>query len=888
MHFIESLKLRQKLLLLVLLPILIMLAFGLYQSYQLNKVRVESSQLQTMVEFSVFASNLVHELQKERGMTAGYLGSKGAKFAAEIKQQRRHTDEKLKQLRDFLKQFDASAISAQFASELEKALAKFNALATTRQSVDDLNIKLGDALAYYTGINASLLDLIADMSKLATNKDIAIMVAAYANFLQGKERAGIERAVLANTFSKDQFSGKLFLKFLSLVNTQKNYQNVFLSLARPQDAEFLQQTLQGNFIDETERMRQVAMDKSQSGGFGIDPAYWFKMQTGKINLLKKVEDHLADTLAKTAQSIHDQANFDLLFTLIISLGGVLISVLMSVSISRNLRQQIGGEPGDIERIANQIADGQLQQNTTQGHLSGILAAMVSMQQKLDQVITRDIQNIVNAARDGDLSQRIELSDKSGFYRSLSEGMNDLVAASESIIQDTGQVFAALSRGDLDHKIENDYHGSFDRLKQDANATIDKLKQVIQHDIQHLVDAAANGDLSQRIDLSDKQGFFQDMSAGINQLLDSIESIFNEASSSMRAIADGDLTRPLTSHYSGQFEALKDSINSTIRKLDQTIIGLRDSSSIISSTASEISDGNNSLSARTEHQASALEQTAASMEQLTSTVKNNADNTNQADQLADTAKQTALKGGEVMQQASLAMEEINQSSQKIAEIIGVIDEIAFQTNLLALNASVEAARAGEQGRGFAVVATEVRNLAGRSATAAREIKELINDSVSKVEIGVQLVEQSTRNQQEIVESINRVGSIIGEISTASREQSDGIEQINVAITSMDDTTQQNAALAEQTSAAAISLSEQTADMSQMMEFFRVSAASSASPFSSSPARAATPTASFNHSAPKATPAASTPAARAAAPAMNAASTKPAATEASADDDEWEEF
>lgn len=180
----------------------------------------------------------------------------------------------------------------------------------------------------------------------------------------------------------------------------------------------------------------------------------------------------------------------------------------------------------------------------------------------------------------------------------------------------------------------------------------------------------------------------------------------------------------------------------------------------------------------------------------------------------------------MQQASTAMEEINQSSQKIAEIISVIDEIAFQTNLLALNASVEAARAGEQGRGFAVVATEVRNLAGRSATAAKEIKELINDSVGKVESGVSLVEQSSKSQVEIIESITRVGSIISEISSASQEQSEGIEQVNAAVTSMDEVTQQNAALAEQTSAAATALNEQAGEMSQMMNFFTVNGSSKA--------------------------------------------------------------
>ncbi len=876
MKFLESLKIKQQLLLLVLVPLLIMLAFGFYQSWQLNKVRISSRQLTTMVDFSVKASNLVHELQKERGMTAGFLGSRGHKFATEIRQQRQNTDQKLAALNLFLKDFDAKVINPGFAQKLAQALARFQQLAETRDSVDRFKIKLGAALAYYTGDNKALLDLIAQMSTLATNKDIAIMISAYANFLQGKERAGIERAVLANVFSKDHFSESLFHKFLALVTAQQTYQSVFMSLARSTDIAYYRKTMSGKFIDETQRMRQLAIQKADSGGFNIDPAYWFKMQTGKINLLKKVEDYLSLELSKTAQAIHAKARFDLAFTLFFSLLGVLVTLFMSYRIAAQLHRQIGGEPADIALIADEIAAGKLTQSNAGRSASGIYAAITSMQHKLHTVINNDIARIVDAARAGDLTQRIDLGDKAGFYRSLSEGMNELVTVSEMIIDDTGQVFAALARGDLEQTITTPYRGSFDRLKQDANATTAKLRQVIQQDIQQLVDGAAHGDLSRRIELSDKQGFFQDMSVALNELLASVESIFSEASSSMRAIAKGDLTHPLSSHYSGQFEELKNNINGTIRKLDDTIIGLRDSGEIISSTANEIAEGNNSLSARTEHQASALEQTAASMEQLTSTVKHNADNTLQADQLADNAKVTALKGGEVMQQASLAMEEINQSSQKIAEIIGVIDEIAFQTNLLALNASVEAARAGEQGRGFAVVATEVRNLAGRSATAAREIKELINDSVMKVETGVDLVKQSTLNQQEIVESINRVGSIIGEISTASREQSDGIEQINVAITSLDDTTQQNAALAEQTSAAAISLSEQTTQMSEMMAFFRVSAASKTLGGKPSSARR-----SQSHTA-------AAPAAKPSPVKASAAATAAKTQTESQGDDEWEEF
>ncbi len=287
----------------------------------------------------------------------------------------------------------------------------------------------------------------------------------------------------------------------------------------------------------------------------------------------------------------------------------------------------------------------------------------------------------------------------------------------------------------------------------------------------------------------------------------------------QTVASGDLTSNITvssRDETGQLmQALKDMNDSLLK-----IVGnIRVSSETISTASAQIATGNMDLSSRTEQQASSLEETASSMEELTSTVRQNADNALQANQLAVSASEVAVKGGEVVSQVVQTMGAINESSRKIAEIIGVIDGIAFQTNILALNAAVEAARAGEQGRGFAVVATEVRNLAQRSAAAAREIKSLIDDSVIKVGEGSRLVGQAGTTMEEVVSSIKRVHDIMSEITAASREQSDGIEQVNQAVMQMDQVTQQNAALVEEAAAAAESMQEQSTQLMQEVSAFR---------------------------------------------------------------------
>jgi len=347
------------------------------------------------------------------------------------------------------------------------------------------------------------------------------------------------------------------------------------------------------------------------------------------------------------------------------------------------------------------------------------------------------------------------------------------------------------------------------------------------------------------------------------------------------VAAGELTSHV--HVEGRDEtsellqALKD-MNESLAK---TVGDVRTGTELISTASQEIASGNADLSARTEAQASSLEETASSMEELTSTVKQNADNARQANQLAVTASSVAEKGGMVVSQVVDTMGSIKASSSKIVDIIGVIDGIAFQTNILALNAAVEAARAGEQGRGFAVVASEVRNLAQRSAGAAKEIKELISDSVEKVDAGSKLVDEAGQTMDLVVTSIRQVADIMGEITAATQEQSNGIEEVNQAITQMDEMTQQNAALVEEAAAAAESMEEQAQMLAQAVSIFKLS-------YDQDVRRPAARVLPRPAAAPAPAPAPAVAAPRPAAAPARAAAPKKLSTPAPASSDEWEEF
>ena len=558
-------------------------------------------------------------------------------------------------------------------------------------------------------------------------------------------------------------------------------------------------------------------------------------------------------------------------SMIAIIGCIVLLSLVAAALATVISRAVTGPLGKAVHAIQAVARGDLSvstQATSKDEAGKMLAATAEMTAMLRR-FSEQTQLMAQMHAGPDISHRIP-EDFPGVYGQLAGGINTVIFEHLDAIRDAIDVLNQYAIGNLAPDARR-LPGSRAILHESMDAAKASLL-AINTQIQQLAEAAAAGDFSQRGDAQRFQHDFKLMIEHLNTMMQVADGNLGQLSQLLQSIAAGDLTARMDGQFNGVFARMRDDANTTVAQLSEIVTRIKQSSRAINSAAGEIASGNSDLSRRTEQQAANLEETAASMEELTSTVRQNAEHARQANQLAIGAHGVASQGGEVVGQVVTTMSAIEASSKKIAEIISVIDGIAFQTNILALNAAVEAARAGEQGRGFAVVASEVRTLAQRSAAAAKEIKGLIDDSVGKVNDGSALVHKAGATMGEIVASVQRVTDIMAEISAASQEQSAGIEQVNQTVVQMDETTQQNAALVEEATAAARAMEEQAGHLSEAVSIFVVDEAEAVTaPRVATPApRAAAPAA----------PAAVAP------PARRTAGGRPMATELA--DGDWQEF
>jgi methyl-accepting chemotaxis protein len=577
----------------------------------------------------------------------------------------------------------------------------------------------------------------------------------------------------------------------------------------------------------------------------------------EIILMTDREQHEA---LEHSQELSDVSTNRQQLIMLVSLLGLIVAVVIATLLLRRVKQQLGGELEDLQSHIERIAHGDLSEqiHVTDSNQQSVLARVEQMQLKLRQAAQLASENArIRTALDCvSTSVMIADEDNSILYcntaqlqllRQVENGLrkevpsfstNQIVGTSMNVFQraasqnghsaneHSGLGSQMLLAGRTIVSIINPVLDSSGVQRGSVVEWIDRTAEVaVENEINALVEAALSGDYSLRLPLEGKQGFMLKLAEGMNQLIASNQAVMTDIARMLKALAQGDLTQEITANYHGLLGQLKNDCNSTCQQLADIVAQIHDAASTIQMASQEIAAGNADLSKRTEQQAASIEEAASSMEQLTVTVKQNAEHAMHANELAIGASDIAKQGGHVVTQVVATMAEINDSAKKIVDIISVIDSIAFQTNILALNAAVEAARAGDQGRGFAVVASEVRTLAQRSASASKEIKTLIGNSVLKVDAGSKLADQAGATMQEVVSAVSRVTTIISEISTASHEQSAGIEQMNQSMNQMDENTQQNAALVEQAAAASENLNEQAIVLTQTIGVFQLSTQSS---------------------------------------------------------------
>jgi methyl-accepting chemotaxis protein len=782
---LTDLSVRNKLLVLLMMPLLAVAFFSGQVILERYQAKAELQKLSELSAMAVLIGNFVHESQKERGMTAGFLGSQGKNFADKLPQERAQLDAKLELFRAKLQQVNLELYSREFNQLVAQLNQQLTQLPQIRQQVDQLAIKNPQAIGYYTATNAKSLEIIAYMMRLAPTAEIALQVGAYVNFLQAKERAGIERAVLTNTFTAQRFAPGMYQKFIELLSAQTNYLEVFKTMASESARQQLQAILKHESVAQVEQMRQIALDKADTGHFGVDANVWFATITQKINQLKAMETFLSEevqalasrSLASASQTLYFYA---LLLSILIAVVGVVtyktLRSIVDPVVRLNKAMQLvdaTGEFGHKVQIDQRDEIGQMAYsfNTLMDNL---------------QAIIFEINQVVKALANGQLDKRVTSAQK-GDLNQLKTGINESVDNIDQTIEQLASAVDALKQGAFNVVVENNAAGRYGEILRDTVAAMANLNQTISGIIQ-VMDKMKSGQFQYRVEV-DAQGDLQRLKEGINDSMQDLESALRDIIRVVSAQANGDLTQTISAPYLGDLLTLKEAINATMAKMSQIISRAVEATQVVSTASSEVSQGALDLSQRVQQQAAALEETSATMNEMSAAVQNNTQNAAEAVKVVIQVESKSNDGAAVMRQTIEAMDTIQESSHKIVEIVSLIDGIAFQTNLLALNAAVEAARAGEHGRGFAVVAGEVRSLAQKSAEAAKDIKHLIEETTVRVNHGTELATRSGDMLNEIKEAIYSVSQRISHIAEASEQQAEGVHQVHQAINQIDQVTQQ---------------------------------------------------------------------------------------------------
>jgi methyl-accepting chemotaxis protein len=703
-----------------LLPLLAFTAFAAKELFDRRSIMADMDAIGVVARAAPLLAEVAHELQKERGISVGYIDSREQSLLEQMRQQRPVTDKILATWEERVTEYLKAYPGTRFAENLETAKKRLSDLGRVRAAIDDSTTDSQKVMESMVSMVAGFLNVLEAIDDMTENGRVIHQANTMVALMRRKEYTAQGRGWGMIGFGAGQFVPQMYQAFMRGQNLADAFGTIFARSATQAQTDFVNKALDQQAAGAIAKMRQAAALSPYKGNAGnVTVAQWADATEQYINSLKRGEDRLLSDFAETVESVASEARWGFwnLLAIFLALLAVTATVVWFVVLS----------------------------------------------------ITKPVGQLV------------------GTMATLAQGNNDIEVPGA----DRGDEIGHMARAVLVFR-----DAAIEKTRLEA-ASVDQQKAAeIERQRNEAARAAAAAQVKHVVDA---------LGDGLDQL------------------AKGALSYRITAEFADEYKKVQEDFNAAISQLHETISSIVASVREVSNAAAEISTSTTDLSQRTEEQAASLEETSASMEEISATVKQNAENAQQANQFATGTREVCDRGGEVVAEAVKAMSRIEESSRKISDIIGVIDEIARQTNLLALNAAVEAARAGEAGRGFAVVASEVRSLAQRSSQAAKDIKDLIINSSDQVQEGVELVNRAGTSLNEILTSIKKVADIVSDIAAASAEQATGLEQVNRALTQMDEVTQQNSALVEENAATAKTLEQQARAMNERVAFFRIDGA-----------------------------------------------------------------
>ena len=785
---LNNLSIAKKLLLLVSVPLVATLVFGFISIASNIKDVTEKEYVHTLTQINVKVANLIDASQKERAMTSMFLSSKGRQYAKELLQQRQSFDSQKLKLTTFISQMPKNKMSKNLKNQLNVALEQTLLTDDIRKRVDNLDIPSRSATMHFSKLNNLYLEWITMQISYFDDPLLVSSLVAYNSFVYAKEQVGREKTILALAFTRDKFTPGSYRRFVEFRSAKLTYIRQFDLISQPHLVEFRKKTLErGGIKKEVLRMKAIADKKNVTGGFGIDPYHWVDIKAQQIDLFKIVEERLLQEMFDIATDKKNIATQALYFSIAVLIAVILIVLLLALFIIRGLSRNINEITLSMKKVANEGDFSSRAKVLSQDETGQIAKSYNNLMEQMT-ISINDTNNVLSSIGKGDFSARSN-NNSHGDLKTLQDGTNKATESVDFMMSELNLVMQALSNGNFSHKMNPAVPESF---RKGVEATLVDLETAIT-EINLSIQAVAKGDFEYQSSFKGK-GLIAEVLQNVGASIGFMSIIIKDVSKVTTQAAQKDLTARVTAQTEGGFNDLKLSLNSMLDNLSVFIKETQQAASHISKSSGVITREMGNISEKSQSQAASIEETAASLEEITSTVKMTADNTEAAISFSKDANTKVVHTSALMEESLASIHSIKEASQKIAEITNLIDGIAFQTNLLALNAAVEAARAGEHGRGFAVVAGEVRNLAGRSADAASEIKGLIENTVKLVEKGVEQSELSGKAVSDVSSVIAEVSTVVNEISQATREQSIGIDQINQAVSDIDGNIQENSLLA----------------------------------------------------------------------------------------------